>query len=157
MVPVIFLGDLADELGSILSHIRLPNPSGGRSGINIFQYGLPMEKTREDSKKKFPYVFITPLEGNITGEGTEPQKMALYILIGVYDDDMHNRGKDHVLNIINDICERFSRDPVLKGKYYADAELKWIVDDEEEYPFHYGAVWMTFNIPAFGRREDKFA
>ena len=60
------------------------------------------------------------------------------------------------MNIINDICERFSEDPALKGRYYADEEIKWVVDTEEEYPYHYGAVWLVFNVPAF-RRESEYA
>lgn len=156
MVPVIFAEELADELGIILSHMQLPNPSGGRTNINIFQFGLPIEKTKEESKKKFPYVLITLQEGNITGERSDPQKVHIYLLIGVYDDGTDNQGKKHVLNIINDICERFLKDPVLKGRYYADKEIKWVVDDDEEYPYNYGAVWMTFNIPTF-RRENRYA
>ncbi len=164
MVPVIFVEELADELGIILSHMQLPDPSGGRTKINVFQFGLPIEKTiektkdrtKEISKKTFPYALIIPQEGTVTGEGLEPQKVYIYLLIGIYDDDTDNQGKKHVLNIINDICERFLKDPVLKGGYYADEEIKWVVDTEEEYPYHYGAVWMTFNIPTF-RRENRYA
>ncbi len=156
MVPVIFVEELASELENILSHMQLPNPLGERKNINIFQLGLPVEKTEEESERKFPYVLIVPQEGNITGGRSEPQTVYIYLLIGVYDDNTDNQGKKHVLNIISDISGRFLKDPVLDGKYYADEEIKWVVDTEEEYPYHYGAVWMTFNIPTF-RRENRYA
>lgn len=156
MTPVMLVEDLAEEMDCVLGHMRLPSHTGRKTKINIFQFGLPREKTKEESKNKFPYVLIVPEEGNITGGNTEPQRVNLYIVIGIYEDGLDNQGKKHVLNIINDISERFLKDPVLKGRYYADEEIKWVVDTEEEYPYHYGAVWMTFNIPTF-RRENEHA
>ena len=38
MTPVQFAEDLAQELGGVLGHIRLPTPSGDESGINIFTF-----------------------------------------------------------------------------------------------------------------------
>ncbi len=176
MVPVMLTEDLAEELESVLGHLTLPSPPVGDGKIKVFRFGIPIEKTavpaaagkpgapdakvnvnaKEERMKKFPYVLVRPLEGNITGEKTDPQKVSMYLLVGVYDGDMDNRGKRHVLNVINDICERFLKDPVLAGKYYADSEMTWVMDDDEEYPYHYGALWMTFNIPVF-RREDRYA
>lgn len=155
MTPVQFAEDLARELGGVLGHIRLPAPSGKESGINIFTFGLPVEKTQEDRGKKFPYALITLEEGGVQG-ATGPQKIKVNILIGVYDSGMENQGKAWVLNIINDIGERFLENPVLEPCYYADDEITWVMDREEEYPFHYGAVGMAFNIPAV-RRENEYA
>lgn len=155
MTPVQFAEDLARELGGVLGNIRLQAPSGKESGINIFTFGLPIEKTQEDRGKKFPYALITLEEGGVQG-ADDPQKVKANILIGVYDNGMENQGKAWVLNIINDISERFLKNPVLEPCYYADDEITWVMDREEEYPYHYGAVGMVFNIPAV-RREDEYA
>lgn len=155
MVPVQLMEDLADEIKTILGHMRLPTPLHTESEINVFQYGLPVEKTNEDSKKKFPYVLITPQEGE-TGNGYDAQKVSVNLLIGLFDEDLNNQGKKSVLNIINDIEERFLKRPMMERGYYADEEIKWVVDTEDEYPYHYGAMWLSFNIPTF-RRESEYA
>lgn len=155
MVPVQFIEDLAEELKLVLGHMNLKTPAEENTEINIFQYGLPKEKTKEDSKKKFPYVLILPQEGAIPDSSSE-QKVKSQLLIGIYDNDNMNHGKKDVLNVINDICERFLKNPILKGQYYAEEEITWVLDTEDEHPYHYGAVSIVFNIPAF-RRESKYA
>lgn len=155
MVPVQLIEDLSEELKTVLSHMRLPSPKGEETEINIFQYGLPIEKTKEDAKKKVPYVLIIPTEGELTG-GNEPQTVKVECLIGLYDDNKDNQGKKAVMNVINDICSRFAVNPVLKDSYYAEEKMEWVVDREEEYPYHYGAVWLDFNVPAV-RRENEYA
>lgn len=155
MVPVIFMDDLAEEIRKTLRHMTLPSPEGGTCTANVFQYGLPVEMTKGDRKGRFPYVLLMPQDGS-RGGGTEPLKISVQMLIGLYDNGTENQGKRHVLNVINDISGRFQKDAVLKGRYYAEDEIRWVVDTEDEYPYHYGAVWMTFNIPAY-RREDRYA
>lgn len=156
MTVVQFMEDLAEELKKVLSHMQFPDEiTGDTTGINIFSYGLPLEKTKDDRKKKFPYVLIMPEEGNVA-DTVSPQTISIYLLIGIYDNGMENQGKRHVLNVVNDICQRFLTDPGLKGQYYADGKITWVVDKEEEHPYHYGAVWMTFNTPTY-RRESEYA
>lgn len=156
MTTIQFLEDLAEELKEELAHLQFPcEITGETTGIQVFQYGLPIERTINDKKKKFPYVLILPEEGEL-GESTQPQDVKVYMLIGIYDKDMENQGKRHVLNVIHDICERFQKNPVLKGRYYADEKITWVVDKEEEYPYHYGAVWMVFHTAAI-RRENEYA
>lgn len=154
MTPNQFSASLKKELGDVTSHIRLQTPSGEASKINIFEFGLPIEKTKEDSGRKFPYILITLPDGYI--QGSEPQKVYVHLLVGVYDNGGENQGKSWVLNIINDICERFLANPVLEGRYYADDEIKWVIDEEEKYPYHYGMVELAFNLPA-SRRENEYA
>ncbi len=155
MIPARFIENLGRELEKITRHIRLPQPGGEETGINIFQFGIPVEKTKEDKRKKFPYILADLPEGEIKGNAGE-YKVTVHLLIGVYDEGTENEGKKWVLNIINDICERFLKDPVLDGEYYADDEIAWVVDEEDEYPYHYGQMALVFNIPVFGK-EDKYA
>ena len=156
MTIVQLMEDLADELDAVLSHMQFPDELTKKTTkINVFQFGLPIEKTAEDKKKKFPYVMILPEEGTIEGS-SEPQQVRIQLFIGIFDKEMENQGKKHVLNVINDICERFLKNPALKGRYYADEKITWVVDEEEEFPYYYGAVWMVFNTPTI-RREDEYA
>lgn len=156
MTPVQLIEDLKEELEEVLKHMQFPDELTGKTtGIHVFDFGIPFEKTSEDKKKKYPYILIVPEEGGIE-TAASPQTVKIYLLIGIYDNGMENQGKRHVLNVINDICGRFLVNPALKGKYYADEKIAWVVDSDEEYPYHFGAVWLTFNMPAI-RREDKYA
>ncbi|NBH27668.1 hypothetical protein D3Z60_18265 [Lachnospiraceae bacterium] len=155
MTIIQLVEDLSEELKDVLSHMQFPDELTGKTtDINVFQFGIPREKTAEDKKKKFPYILIVPDEGGIE-DSTSPQTVSIQILIGIYDKGLENQGKRQVLNVINDICERFLKNPAMKGWCYADEKITWVIDKEDEYPYHYGAVWMVFNTPAF-RREDRF-
>lgn len=156
MTPAQLMEDLKDELTEVLEHLQFPDElTGGTTPLNVFTFGIPQEKTAEDKKKKFPYILIIPDEGAIA-DSNSPQMVSVKLLVGVFDKGMENQGKKHVLNVINDVCERFLVNPVLKGTYYADEKITWVVDSEDEYPYHYGAVWLVFNTPTF-EREDEYA
>lgn len=155
MVPVQLVEDLAAELGQVLSHIRFPDKKDNETGINILKYGIPVERTREEKEGKFPYVLILPEGGEIPGS-IKDQKINIQLVIGLFDEGLENQGKEQVLNVINDICERFLKNPVLNENYYADEKITWVIDREDEYPYHYGAVWLLFNVPAY-RRESEYA
>lgn len=156
MTPIQLMESLKKELEEVLRHLQFPDElSGKTTGINIYSFGIPQEKTAEDKKKRFPYVLLLPDEGSIE-DSSSPQKVGIKLLIGIYDRGMENQGKMLVMNVINDIYERFMVTPVLEGGCYADEKIIWVVDQEEEYPYHYGAIWLVFNIPAF-RRENEYA
>lgn len=161
MVPAQFVEDLAEELKTILSHMKFEAPISHMkfeapkmrdAEINIFQYGLPIEKANGDPVKKFPYVLIELMEGAIP-DSVEEQRVNVQLLIGLYDNDDNNHGKKQVLNVINDICERFLKNPVLKI-YHADEKITWLLDTEDVHPYHYGAVLMEFYIPSYGRENE---
>ena len=156
MTALELVEDLADELGKVLGHLAFPDElSGETTGISVYQFGIPIEETRGDRRKKFPYVLILPDEGAVES-ASSPWSVRVQLLIGIFDDGKENQGKRHVLNVIHDVCERFLRDPVLAGRYYADEGITWVVDKEEENPYHYGAVWLSFVAAAF-RRENELA
>lgn len=163
MTTVQFIESLGEELKKVTGHISLMSPLGKETKINIFQFGIPVEKTKEEKKEKtkeekkekFPYILIDLQDGKIQGDKGE-YKVGVHLLIGIYDDGTENQGKKWVLNIINDICERFLKDPILDGNYYASDEILWVIDEENEYPYHYGAMDLVFNIPVY-RKEDKYA
>ena len=59
MTPVQLMEDLKSDLQKVLGHLSFPDElTGDTTGISVFQYGLPIEKTQDDRKKKFPYVLI---------------------------------------------------------------------------------------------------
>ena len=62
------------------------------------------------------------------------------------------------MNIFQRIAERFTIDPVLNQKYRMNYEagINWMLDEEDRYPYFYGAMEMTWDT-FFVRREDPYA
>lgn len=155
MTTLRLVEDLAEELGKVLRHLTFPNELAGESTpINIYRFGVPAEETSKNGKNKFPYVLILPEKGTIAGT-MSPWTVKVRLRIGIFDGDRENEGKGHVLNVINDVCERFLRDPVLAGKYYAAEKITWGVDKKDKYPYHYGSVCLSFETAVI-RRENEF-
>ena len=92
--------------------------------------------------------------------GVEPQEVFVTLLIGYFDDDAGNNGHKGVLGIIQKIQERFMKEPMLAKQFYfmndEQHPFDWALQDEESFPYFFGAASMTFATAAI-RKEDRFA
>ena len=55
---------------------------------------------------------------------------------------------------IQRICDRFAAKPLLAQKYYARQHIQWALQDEDTYPYYFGGIEITFNLPKIGREDD---
>ena len=164
--------ELAEELGKILSGIRLRNPQGEMSSIHIFEQLLPMPEPSDEEKipeellenglaeeqtvpDPYPYVIVRIGDGEIKDENSA-QEANITLLIGTYEPDYDKQGHKDVLNIIAKVYERFVKMPVLNGKYTIQYPVLWTLPEEESYPFYFGGMNLTFETAAV-RREDPYA
>lgn len=76
------------------------------------------------------------------------------IILGVYDDDVTGAGYMHILTMIERITNRFLEEPLLDHKYRAEATMNTAIQDEDTYPYYFGAIEMTFNLPKIERRDE---
>lgn len=82
-----FLDDFAEELQKILRDVYTKNAKGEEVGVSVYKHRLPVITEDEDDESKyFPYA-IARLSDADTDEG-QPWKQRVYILLGVYDDDL---------------------------------------------------------------------
>ena len=164
MTSIFLQDDLKEELEKILGEMSLkdPNKPKEHTGIKVYEQAIPKiridygnrneEEEEDQSEEPFPYIIIKLDSGKIMNE-YEAAKVEL--LIATYDDDLENQGHKDILNIINKIYERFYKNPMLANKYYRVNDIDWVLQDDDMYPYFYGAMGMEFKVRMF-KKEDRF-
>lgn len=158
MTALILQEELAKEIGAIFSDRIFKDSMGQDTKLNVYEQNLPIRKD-EDAPDPVPYVIVR-VETGATKGGTEPQEVLVTFLFGYFDDSTENQGHKGVLGMIQKIQERFMKEPMLANQFmFMNDEqhpFNWALQDEESYPFYFGAASMTFKTAAI-RKEDKYA
>lgn len=110
-----------------------------------YEQFLPKRRT-QDAEDPFPYVIVRIDSGGIDTQ-TDPHKVAVILVIGIYDDDPDNQGHKAVLEIIERIQEHYEGTPLLAGQFTFDDPFNWALQDEQSWPYFYGACNLTFKLP----------
>lgn len=154
--PIIFQEELKKEIKKIFSTDLFPDPKGNRIPLNVYEQQLPVRKS-EDDPDPFPYALVR-LENGDTDVDKYDGNNRIYatVLVGMINQSEENNGHKDVLNVIWKIYERFSKNPALAGKAVFTDRFQWALQDEESFPYFFGAASLVFNIASV-RREDKFA
>lgn len=148
-----FLDDFAEELQKILRDVYTKNTKGEDVGVSVYKNRLPVITEDEDDESKyFPYAIARISDADTDEE--QPWKQRVYVLLGVYDEDLMGEGYLHLLTMMERITDRYLTEPLLNHKYRAEPKMSTDIQDEDTYPYYFGAVEMTFNIPKVERRDD---
>lgn len=125
------------------------------TGVNVYEQNLPVvTDDEEDESQFFPYALVK-LETGKTADDDSPWVVATEIHFGICDHSKKNIGHRHIMNMIQDVVDRFAAEPLLNQKFRAEQDIEWAVQDEDTYPFYFGGVAISFNVPKIGRREPK--
>lgn len=158
MTAQILQEELVKEIGVIFRDDLFKDSAGEYIKMNIYEQNLPIRQD-EDAPDPIPYVIVRVETGQAKG-GAEPQEVFVTLLIGYFDDDAGNNGHKGVLGIIQKIQERFMKEPMLAKQFYfmndEQHPFDWALQDEESFPYFFGAASMTFATAAI-RKEDRFA
>ena len=87
-----------------------------------------------------------------TTQGNETATINL--VFGCYDRDANHQGHRDVLGLIERVKQRFCRNPIL-GPYQQTGRMEWVREEEDPYPYYFGGLQLTFQLPAI-QRESKF-
>lgn len=148
-----FLDDFAEDLKVVLQDVYTKNTIGEEVGVTVYKNRLPVvTEDEEDESQYFPYA-IARLSDALTDE-EKPWQQRVYVLLGVYDDDLKGGGYLHILTMMERITNRYLQEPLLNHKYRAEPKMSTDIQDEDTYPYYFGAVEMTFNIPKLERRDE---
>ena len=149
---------LAENIRQIFHYDMFMDSTGEYVSLRVFEQGLPIRKD-EDESDPVPYLIVRIEDAEVKG-WTEAQIVETSLLIGCFDDDTNNVGHKTVLGIIQRIEERFFKNPMLASQFMFlnddQHPFDWALQDEESFPYYFGAVRMYFNTPAI-RKEDKYA
>ncbi len=141
-----------DDLTALFQETRYRNPEGQPSTISVFKQHLPKQET-EDADDPFPYIIVRVDSGGIATQA-DPHKVAVILLIGTYDDGTDNQGHEAVLEILEKIQHHYEEKPLLAEQFVFTDPFNWVLQDEESYPYYFGAANLSFNLPATRRKAS---
>lgn len=155
MTPLELQDELIDELREIFKEYAYKTPLGTRIPLNIYAQSVPINET-DDDDDPVPYLIVRLNTGDDDGSQSSFNKVNLVIVVAIYDDELNAQGHRDVLNIIQKIYERFHKNPNLHNKAAYTGEFHWAAQEDNYYPFYFGACSISFNVAAI-RREDEYA
>ena len=157
---------LITEIESLLSELsagqeeipeHLEEPSAVPHGFKGYAQFLPvLRNDDEDEDQFFPY-FIVRMDGAKTVEDDDLWEVSVSILLGVRDYDQQNIGHFRVANAIDRIITRFCYEATLgvpgHKAFRCMPEMEWALQDEDTYPYYFGAVSLKFMAPKPSRKD----
>ena len=142
---------LVADLTELFKDRRYPTPDDDDAvALSVFAQNLPKRKSENDDDP-FPYIIARLDSGGIETQ-TSPHKVAVLLLIGVYDDHPENQGHRTVLEIMEVIQQHYEETPLLDRQFVFKDPFNWALQDEESYPYFFGAANLTFELPAPRRK-----
>lgn len=156
MTPLELQDELVEEFKKLFKEWLYKNPAGGdRIPLKIFAQHIPINET-DDEDDPIPYLIVRLNTGDDDGTQSSFNEVNLVVIVGIWDDDLNAQGHRDIMNIIQKIYERFNKDPNLNNKAAYKGPFHWMTQEDNYYPYYFGACSISFNIAAI-RREDKYA
>ena len=154
MTPLDLQDELVEELKRLFKDYLYKAPSGDRVPINVFPQNIPINET-DDEDDPVPYIIVRLNKGSDDGSRDSFNTVKLIVIIGIWDGSLDAQGHRDVSNIIQKIYERFQKNPNLNNIAAYSGNFNWTLQDDNYYPYSFGACSMDFHIAAI-RREDPF-
>ena len=169
-VPAFLQMSLAEEIRRITAGMTFKQPhSDERIHLQVFDQALPKpfgndsetemqesiayeEQEAEEAVFKCPWCIVRIDSGDIKGPN-ENVRVLMGVEFGIFDDDPKNQGHFDVENLIWKVYERFAKDPLLASQYTCECDFKFAHQDEDTFPYFFGAITMTFSYPGIQRES----
>lgn len=142
MTPFALLDALAQEL----------EPVAEEMGFKVFRQFIPPKK-REDEPFQ-DYVLVSLGDGSQESEESTQQ---VIVTFGAEDCPSPRGASDYqgyrdVVNMMEKVKQHLLRHRTVGGKFELRLPVQWVFPEEENYPFYFGGLLMSFTIP--GMTED---
>ena len=147
---------LQQDLTELFKDGRYKTPDGKMEPVHVFRQNLPQRKSEED-EDPFPYIIVALDSGGVKDQMTA-HKIAVVFRIGIYDDDLTNQGHASVLAIMETMQQHYEESNTLGPFAFNDDGdgFAWALQDEQSWPYFFGAVGMTWEAHAPRRKANKF-
>jgi hypothetical protein len=166
---------LAARLRELFIDYALPTKNGTEQIVKVFSQYLPQPKGPtvrprgenteegqeegygpEDFEENFPCAVVKFDEGEDKEENApDATRIAVRILVGVYDDSPDNQGYRDVMNIVERIRLELLSVRYLERKYRLETPFKWYLFEEWSWPIFFGqieTVWES-GRPVMTKKE----
>lgn len=179
LTPLFFQEALAEEIRNITKGMLFCNPKSKENvPLQVYPQSLPFPEKKKDFSENisaisaildsieytgseeeeavfnFPWCLVKMDGGKISGVN-QRQEISVAVCFGIFDDSPENKGHQTVLNLIQKTYERFAKNPLLQGQYTCQGNFEWALQEEDTFPYFFGAISMQFSFWGF-RRESKF-
>lgn len=141
---------IIQDLKNLFKKRRYKDSEGNSVAINVFEHDVP-ERTSDDAPEAFPYIIVRLTGGRIDTQ-TDPHKVSVMLLVGIYDESVNHKGCSTVVEILELIQSHYEGKPLLAGQFVFQDPFVWVTQDELSYPYYFGAANTTWSTPA-PRRE----
>jgi hypothetical protein len=113
--------------------------------LHIYEQALPYQDSSELTDY-MPYIAVRVQKGSQPDEDG-PLSLSVQFDIGIFCDDMENRGHEYVCNIIETIRKDLFSKRLLDGKYYIRYPLDWELNEEDCWPYYFGNISTNWDLP----------
>ena len=152
------MADLAD----LFEGQTLQSSAGDKRPIRVYPQDLPIIEGMDETEDRTeeipePYIIVRTNEGNIQ-DANSPQEIALILVVCVYDKNPNRQGYRDVLHIIQEICGRYAKNPMVRikpdsgnavgGPWSIVYPIKWVAQQDDTHPYYFGAMSLKFEAPA---------
>lgn len=146
MTPIFLQRSLVEELKALFADFySTEDISKTPPKVNVYQQDLPIT-LGSDEDETVPYIIVRIDSGNIP-ELNEQERVEVILVFCVKATNENRQGYLDVMNMIQRVKERFFK-KFSVGKYFNfDPPFEWAVQDEDTFPYFYGAVKMNFYCP----------
>lgn len=169
-VPLFLQKALKEEIEKITDGMTFKKPrSDERVKLQVYEQALPVpsrddtnfdaeasiaydEGEYEEAIFRCPWCVVKVDSGEIQGPNANVEVL-MELVFGVFDDDLNNQGHYDIENLIWKVIERFAKDPLLASQYTCQCDFKFGHQDEDTYPYYFGALTMTFSYPGIQRES----
>lgn len=154
---------LLNDLEALFADRPFKTPLHTMATPKAYLQNLPLKDARSEEDDPFPYIIVRLDHGGVETV-TDPHKVSVLLVIGIFDDslgdfrdpppdegewDNRNFGPSAVLEIMERIQEHYEKKPSLSGNaIYHDGSFHWAMQDEQSYPYYFGACELEFTLPA---------
>lgn len=151
-----------EELQDLFSERKYKKPyseNEERVALKVYSQALPKSFRLEDEEPPelslAPYIIVELDEGN-SGNTDKAEQVKMRLIICIYDDEENNQGHKDVMEIIEQVKNRFLINPLLKNqyRYNEDEGIQWALPDDDTHPYFFGGLDITFEAPTVRKEDD---
>ncbi|NCC16550.1 MAG: hypothetical protein EOM28_09405 [Clostridia bacterium] len=147
MTPIFLQRSLVEELKALFADFcSTDDVSGKRPKFNVYSQDLPITLGGDD-EERVPYVIVRIDNGNIQ-ELNEQERVEIILVFCVKATNENRQGYLDVMNMIQRVKERFFKNFRVGEYFFFEPPFEWAVQEEDTFPYFYGAVKMNFYCPA---------
>lgn len=154
-MTIVELQDLVyNEFSELFKDYTLRAADGNTTtAIKVYKQDLPIPESDDDSEETPPFLIVRISDGE-QSDWAESHTVNVAVIICVWDDARERQGARDVLSIITRIHQKMMKHPTLNGAF--EMPFKWTLNDEDTFPYYYGACQFTMTASAV-RRENPLA